>query len=99
MLSCHFFKFDIFSFTKRGKNSDSTFLLFNIFSYYPFKTWMCGGQLEIIPCSHVGHIYRSRSPYQRPGDTGATLRRNLARLAAVWLDQYQQVINCKTNQC
>uniref|UniRef100_A0AAR5Q0S1 Polypeptide N-acetylgalactosaminyltransferase n=1 Tax=Dendroctonus ponderosae TaxID=77166 RepID=A0AAR5Q0S1_DENPD len=52
-----------------------------------FKTWMCGGTLEIVPCSHVGHIFRKRSPYKwRKGVN--VLRRNSVRLAEVWLDDY-----------
>ncbi|XP_011500042.1 PREDICTED: putative polypeptide N-acetylgalactosaminyltransferase 9 [Ceratosolen solmsi marchali] len=52
-----------------------------------FKTWMCGGTLEIIPCSHVGHIFRKRSPYK--WRTGVNvLKRNSMRLSEVWLDEY-----------
>jgi len=54
-----------------------------------FKTWMCGGTLEIIPCSHVGHIFRKRSPYK--WRTGVNvLKRNNIRLAEVWLDDYSE---------
>ncbi|KAL1494443.1 hypothetical protein ABEB36_010041 [Hypothenemus hampei] len=54
-----------------------------------FKTWMCGGTLEIVPCSHVGHIFRKRSPYKwRKGVN--VLRRNSVRLAEVWLDEYSK---------
>ncbi|XP_063974425.1 putative polypeptide N-acetylgalactosaminyltransferase 9 isoform X1 [Diachasmimorpha longicaudata] len=52
-----------------------------------FKTWMCGGTLEIVPCSHVGHIFRKRSPYK--WRTGVNvLKRNSIRLSEVWLDEY-----------
>lgn len=48
---------------------------------------MCGGTLEIVPCSHVGHIFRKRSPYK--WRTGVNvLRRNSVRLSEVWLDDY-----------
>lgn len=54
-----------------------------------FKIWMCGGKLEIVPCSHVGHIFRKRSPYK--WRTGVNvLKKNSIRLAEVWLDDYKQ---------
>jgi len=54
-----------------------------------FKTWMCGGRLEILPCSHVGHIFRKRSPWKWPKGV-SLVQRNLARLAEVWLDEHKQ---------
>ena len=54
-----------------------------------FKTWMCGGTLETIPCSHVGHVYRKKSPYAAE-ITSSVLRRNLVRLAEVWMDDYKK---------
>ena len=54
-----------------------------------FKTWMCGGTLEIVPCSHVGHIFRKRSPYKWRSGVNV-LRRNSIRLAEVWLDDHKK---------
>lgn len=47
---------------------------------------MCGGALEIVLCSHVGHIFRKRSPYS--WGTGVNvLKKNSIRLAEVWMDE------------
>ena len=51
---------------------------------------MCGGTLEIVPCSHVGHIFRKRSPYKWRSGVNV-LRRNSIRLAEVGLDRSIQI--------
>ncbi|XP_062258979.1 polypeptide N-acetylgalactosaminyltransferase 5 [Platichthys flesus] len=56
-----------------------------------FKIWMCGGEIEIIPCSRVGHIFRGQNPYKFPKDRQKTVERNLARVVEVWLDGYKDL--------
>uniref|UniRef100_A0A3Q1BFT6 Polypeptide N-acetylgalactosaminyltransferase n=1 Tax=Amphiprion ocellaris TaxID=80972 RepID=A0A3Q1BFT6_AMPOC len=56
-----------------------------------FKIWMCGGEIEIMPCSRVGHIFRGQNPYKFPKDRQKTVERNLARVAEVWLDEYKDL--------
>lgn len=51
-----------------------------------FKTWMCGGTLEIVPCSTVGHIFR-RNPVKWPKEA-RSFKGNSVRLAEVWIDEY-----------
>ena len=51
---------------------------------------MCGGSLELHPCSHVAHVYRDHSPYDWGRSVTDILRKNTVRLAEVWLDDYKE---------
>lgn len=49
------------------------------------RVWQCGGLLEIIPCSHVGHLFRV-STYSFLGNEDTIKAKNNIRLTDVWLD-------------
>lgn len=46
--------------------------------------------MEIAPCSHVGHVFRDKSPYTFPGGVANIVLKNAARVAEVWLDEWKE---------
>ena len=57
------------------------------------RVWRCGGSLMVLPCSHIGHVYRNVTPHSIPGSLQEKRDRatiNTARFAEVWLDDYKE---------
>eukprot|EP00039_Didymoeca_costata_P027175 m.17652 g.17652 ORF g.17652 m.17652 type:complete len:670 (+) comp6074_c0_seq2:97-2106(+) len=60
-----------------------------------FRIWQCGRTLECIPCSRVGHVFRTGRYWQGqvypvPGDI---IVRNKLRAAYMWMDEYATIVN------
>ncbi|KAM4815508.1 polypeptide N-acetylgalactosaminyltransferase 17-like [Thomomys bottae] len=51
------------------------------------KVWLCGGSMEVLPCSRVAHIERKKKPYN--SNIGFYTKRNALRVAEVWMDDYK----------
>ncbi|XP_061922720.1 probable polypeptide N-acetylgalactosaminyltransferase 8 [Entelurus aequoreus] len=59
------------------------------------RVWLCGGSVEIIPCSKIAHIERASKPYLP--DLSVTMKRNALRVAEVWMDEYKHNVNIAWN--
>uniref|UniRef100_A0A0N5AIE0 Polypeptide N-acetylgalactosaminyltransferase n=1 Tax=Syphacia muris TaxID=451379 RepID=A0A0N5AIE0_9BILA len=56
-----------------------------------FKIWQCGGGILFVPCSHVGHVYRSHMPYSFGKLAGKpVISTNMIRVIKTWMDEYQK---------
>ncbi|XP_049994046.1 polypeptide N-acetylgalactosaminyltransferase 15 isoform X3 [Alexandromys fortis] len=53
-----------------------------------FKAWLCGGSIEILPCSRVGHIYQSKDVSSRTDPE--LILRNKVRIAETWLGSFKE---------
>ncbi|XP_075574866.1 polypeptide N-acetylgalactosaminyltransferase 9 [Pelecanus crispus] len=51
------------------------------------RVWQCGGSMEVLPCSRVAHIERTKKPYNNDIDYYA--KRNALRAAEVWMDDFK----------
>ncbi|XP_016950471.3 putative polypeptide N-acetylgalactosaminyltransferase 13 [Drosophila biarmipes] len=64
------------------------------------KLWLCGGQIEIVPCSRIGHIFRRRHAFDFPPQSDQdqqlspaqeTYLHNSKIIAESWLDEYKNM--------
>uniref|UniRef100_A0A1I8P8R1 Polypeptide N-acetylgalactosaminyltransferase n=2 Tax=Stomoxys calcitrans TaxID=35570 RepID=A0A1I8P8R1_STOCA len=58
-----------------------------------FKIWLCGGKLLEVPCSRIGHLYRSPEfavSYTKRKDD--FISKNYKRVAEVWMDEYKDFL-------
>uniref|UniRef100_A0A673ZK47 Polypeptide N-acetylgalactosaminyltransferase n=1 Tax=Salmo trutta TaxID=8032 RepID=A0A673ZK47_SALTR len=53
------------------------------------RVWLCGGSMEVVPCSRVAHLGHHHQPYTLPDQD--ILQRNKIRIADTWLDGFRKI--------
>ncbi|KAL7013236.1 hypothetical protein ACKWTF_015284 [Chironomus riparius] len=53
------------------------------------RAWMCGGRVELVPCSLVAHMFREHKYKHRSKGKGG-YRWNMNRIAEIWLGKYKR---------
>ena len=57
---------------------------------HSFRLWMCGGRVEVLPCSKIGHVFKPNLPYSFGEKSEMVIQRNMIRVAEVWMDEYKK---------
>lgn len=77
------------------KNINHVQDVYHLVSTLVLQVWLCGGSIEVIPCSKVAHIERAVKPYLP--DLSVMMKRNALRVAEVWMDEYKHNVNIAWN--
>ncbi|XP_073687866.1 probable polypeptide N-acetylgalactosaminyltransferase 8 [Garra rufa] len=59
------------------------------------RVWLCGGSIEVVPCSKIAHIERAHKPYSP--DLSKPMIRNALRVAEIWMDEYKSNVKIAWN--
>merc|ERR1719282_441836 len=51
------------------------------------KVWRCGGRIEIVPCSRIGHVFRTSETRPYNVEINQVVR-NYARLSRIWTQSH-----------
>lgn len=54
-----------------------------------FKLWMCADGLFTVPCSRIGHFFRTINPSREMKED--YVAKNFMRIAEVWLDEFKKL--------